>query len=101
MFSFSFLFRNNGIREHLDENDIRRCDGFFFESVIPKVLHYSYVQRSSTKITRHLDKGIERNPITEDFTDMNQHSCGVCTKTFDLLLSASFSRKKTYFLNLT
>ena len=39
VFIFIFLFRNNVIREHLDENDFRRCYGFVvvlvfvFESV--------------------------------------------------------------------
>ena len=35
-FHFYFLFRNNVIREQLDGNDVSRCYGFFYESVIPK-----------------------------------------------------------------
>ena len=49
VFSFLFLFRNNVIREQLDENDFRRCYVFFSKSIIPKVLDHSYVQ-SSTKL---------------------------------------------------
>ena len=30
LFIFVFLFRNNVIREQLDENDFRRCYGKFF-----------------------------------------------------------------------
>ena len=50
----------------------------FFESVIPKVLDYSYVQSSFSTITRHL--------AIEDFMDMDQHKCRACTKTCNLLL---------------
>ena len=43
VFIFTFLFRNNGKRELLDENDFRRCYGnFFLESAIPNVLDHSY-----------------------------------------------------------
>ena len=43
VFSFLFfLFRNNVIREQLDENDFRHCY-VFSESIIPKVLDHSYV----------------------------------------------------------
>ena len=43
-FHVSFLFKNSGKREQVDENDFRHCYGkfFFFESVIPKVLDHSY-----------------------------------------------------------
>ena len=59
VFVFIFLFRNNGIREQLYQNDFRCCYGeFFFESVIPQVLDHSYVQSSFSTITRHLDKVI-------------------------------------------
>ena len=56
VFSFLFfLFRNNVIREQLDENDFRRCYVFFPESIIPKVLDHSYVQSSLSTITRQRD----------------------------------------------
>ena len=49
-FHFYFLFRNNGIREQLYQNDFCCCYGeFFFESVIPQVLDHSYVQSSFYK----------------------------------------------------
>ena len=37
---FILLFRTNGKKEHLDENDFRRCYGNFFESVTLKVNNY-------------------------------------------------------------
>ena len=54
-FHFHFLFRNNGIREQLDQNDLRRCFGNFF---FRKCHSASYVESSFSTITRHLDKGI-------------------------------------------
>ena len=43
VFIFSFLFKNSGKREQVDENNFRHCYGkFFFESAIPKVLDHSY-----------------------------------------------------------
>ena len=33
-FHFHFLFRNNGIREQLDQKDLRRCFGNFFFSKV-------------------------------------------------------------------
>ena len=58
-FHFYFLFRNNGLREQLYQNDFCCCYGqICFESVIPQVLDHSYVQSSFSTITRHLDNGI-------------------------------------------
>ena len=58
-FHFYFLFRNNGIRDQLYQNDFCCCYGeIFFESVIAQVLDHSYVQSSFSTITRHLDNGI-------------------------------------------
>ena len=54
-FHFHFLFRNNGIREQLDQKDLRRCFGNFF---FRKCHSASYVESSFSTITRHLDKGI-------------------------------------------
>ena len=62
MFSFLFLFRNNGISEQLDENDFRRCYyQFFMERVILKV------QSSFSTTTRHLDNGIWKTPYNWRF----------------------------------
>ena len=52
---------------------------FFFESVIPKVLDHSHVQSFFS---------------IEDFTDIEQHRCRACTKTFELLLYASLSLRQ-------
>ena len=37
IFIFTFLFRSNGKKEHLDENDFRNGYGNYFESAILKV----------------------------------------------------------------
>ena len=50
-----FLFRNNVIREQLNENDFRRCYVYFPESIIPKVLDHSYVQSSLSTATTQLE----------------------------------------------
>ena len=43
----------------------------FFESVIPKVLDYSYVQQLQGNLTT----AFERHLSIENFTDMDQHRC--------------------------
>ena len=86
VYSFSFLlFRNNVIREQLDENDFRRYV-FFPESIIPRVLDHSYVQSSLSAITRQLDNSIWKAPYNWIFYE---HRCRACTKTFNLLLYVS------------
>ena len=37
----------------------------------------------------------ERHLTIKDFTDMDQHMCQACTKTFDLLFYASLFLKQT------
>ena len=92
VYSFSFLlFRNNVIREQLDENDFRRCYIFFSEIIIPKVLDHSNVQSSLSKITRQLDNSIWKTPYNWMFYG---HRCQACTKTFNSLLYASLSLKQ-------
>ena len=82
VFSFLFfLFRNNVIREQLDENDFRRCY-VFSESIIPKVLDHNYVQYSLSTITRQLDNSIWKTLYSWIFY---WHRCRACTKTFNLL----------------
>ena len=54
-FHLHFLFKNNGIREQLDQKDLRHCFGKFFSR---KCHSASYVEGSFSTITRHLDKGI-------------------------------------------
>ena len=95
MFSFFFLFRNNVTREQLDENDFRRGYGFFFESVIPKVLDHSYLQSSLLTITRHPDNGIWSTPYN---WRLYRHRCQACTKTFNFVtVSFSFSQTSLVF----
>ena len=59
---FSFLFFR--LEATLQENNWMKMTSvavmvdFYFESVIPKVLDRSYVQRSLSTITRYLDNGI-------------------------------------------
>ena len=91
-FHFYFLFRNNGKRNKLDGNDFRLCYMvIFFESVIPKVLDYSYVQQLQGNLTT----AFERHLSIENFTDMDQHRCWACNKTFDLIVYASLSLKQS------
>ena len=55
-FHFYFLFRNNAIREQLDESDFLRCHGILlFESTWS---HFFQNQNSFSTITRHLNNGI-------------------------------------------
>ena len=54
---FYFLFRTNGKKRQLDENDLLHWYGNFFESGILKV---TWSQQ------------FERRPTNEDFTDMDQ-----------------------------
>ena len=83
-FIFIFLFRNNVIREQLNENDFCRCYVFFlFETIIPSVLDHNDVQCSLSTITRHLDNGIWKTSYKWRFY---QHRSQACTKTFNLLL---------------
>ena len=92
VFSFLFLlFRNNVIREQLDENDFRRCYVFFAESIISEVLDHSNVQSSLSTITSQLDNSIWKTPYNWIFYG---HRCQACTKTFNLLLYASLSLKQ-------
>ena len=53
-----FLFRSNGKKEHLDENDFRHSYGNYFRGAVVKVLDFNYVQSSFSTITRHIDNGI-------------------------------------------
>ena len=59
---FSFLFFR--LEATLQENNWMKMTSvavmvdFYFESVIPKVLDHSYVQRSLSTVTKYLDNGI-------------------------------------------
>ena len=47
----------------------------------------------SQQLQGTLTTASERHLTIEDFTDMDQHRCEACTKTFDLILYASLSLK--------
>ena len=70
-FHFYFLFRTNGKREQLHENDFRHCYGDFLPfwkfliTAMFKVLPQQSRGTSTTAFERHL--------TVEDFTNMDQH----------------------------
>ena len=80
-FQFYLLFRNNAIREQLDENDLRRCYGNLFRKYLVTVMFLVLSQQLQGTLTTAL----ERHFTIEDFTDMDQHKCEAYTKTFELL----------------
>ena len=63
VFIFNLSFRNNVIREQLDENDFRRCHGFF-----SKVPFGKYP--GTWKLRGTLTTAFERHLTTEYFTDV-------------------------------
>ena len=89
-FHFHFLFRNDGIREQLDQNDYVAVLVFIFRKCHSQVLLKVLSQQLQDTLTR----GFERHSPVEDFIDMDQQRCRKCTKTFDLLLCASLSLKQ-------
>ena len=92
---FSFLFF---CLETLQESNWMKTTSvavvFFSESIIPKILDHNYVQSSLSIITRHLGNGIWKTPYNWIFYGHWRQSC---TKTFNLLLYASFSRTSLVF----
>ena len=55
VFIFYFLFRSNGKKEHLDENNFHHGYDNYFKSAVLKV---TWFQRSFSAIARHIDNGI-------------------------------------------
>ena len=53
-----FLFRTNGKKGHLDENDFPHCYGKFSKVVFWKLLDRSYVQSLFSTIMRHTDNSL-------------------------------------------
>ena len=49
----------------------------------------------SQQLRGTLTTAFERHLTIEDFPDLDQHRCRVCTSTSDLLLCASVSLKQT------
>ena len=66
---------------------------FFFEIFILKILTMFKVLSQQLRGT--LTTVFERHLTIKDFTDMDQHMCQACTKTFDLLFYASLFLKQT------
>ena len=98
-FHFYFLFRNNGNREQLDENDFRRCYSDFFSKMsFWKYFITAMFKVFSQQLRGTLTTAFERGFTIEDFTDMDQHSCWACSKTFGLLLYTSLSLKQSLVL---
>ena len=60
-FVFSFLFRTNGKKEHLDEKDFLHWYGNFSKVLFWKLLDHSYVSRSFSTIARHIANSILKN----------------------------------------
>ena len=67
---FYFLFRINGKKEYLDENDFYQCYGKFL-----KVTWLQLRSKFSLKLRGKLAIAFERYFTVEDFTDMDQHMC--------------------------
>ena len=70
-----FVFRTNGKKEHLDENNFCHWYGNFFESA---VLKFSYLIAAMLKVFSRQFGGtlttvFERHSTVEDFTRMDQY----------------------------
>ena len=57
------LFRINGKKGHLAENDFRHHYGNFLKVLFWKLLDYSYVQSSFSAIMRHIDNSSLKYPL--------------------------------------
>ena len=87
-FHFYFLFRNIDKREWVDRTT----------SVPDMIIFFGKCHSKSSwsqVLRRTFDKGIWKT--IEDFTDVCQHKCQACTKTFDLLLYGSFAKTSQVF----
>ena len=58
-----FLFRTNGKKGRLDENDFRLCLAFFSKVAFWKLLDHSYVQSSFPINTRHIENSILKDTL--------------------------------------
>ena len=59
-----FLFRTNGKKGRLDENDFRHCHGIFFAKVaLWKLLDHSYVESSFPIIMRHIENSTLKDTL--------------------------------------
>ena len=93
VFSFLFFFCLETTLQERNWMKTTSVAVMFFcpESIIPKILDHSYVQSSLSIITRQLDNSIWKIPYNWIFFG---HQRQACTKTFNLLLYASFFLKQ-------
>ena len=66
----------------------------FLEVSFRKYLITAMFRSFSQQLRDNLTTAFEIHLTIEDFTDINQHRCQACTKTFELLLYVSLSLKQ-------
>ena len=73
-----FLFRTNGKKGHLDENDFRYCYCNLSKVAFWKPLERSYIWSSfSTIYEAPWQHHFERLPVVENVMDIDQHMCWI------------------------
>ena len=84
-----FLFRTNGKKRCLDENDFRHCHGIFFKSGILKVTWSQLFSKFLyNRYEAHWKQHFERYPAVEYFPDMDQ-----LTRSINIKTSVSIKQK--------
>ena len=84
-----FLFRTNGTKGRLDENDFRHCHGIFFKSGILKVTWSQLFSKFLyNRYEAHWKQHFERYPAVEYFPDMDQ-----LTRSINIKTSVSIKQK--------
>ena len=84
-----FLFRTNGKKGCLDENDFRHCHGIFFKSGILKVTWSQLFSKFLyNRYEAHWKQHFERYPAVEYFPDMDQ-----LTRSINIKTSVSIKQK--------
>ena len=75
------LFRTNGRKEHLDENDFRQDYGNYFKSAILKVTWYRLCMFKvrSQHLRDTFTAAFETHLVVQDFTEIDQHTCSLFT----------------------
>ena len=63
VFSFLIFFRTNGVKVHLDKNDVQHCYGNFSKVSSWKLLDHSYVRSSFSTIMKHMDNSILKDTL--------------------------------------
>ena len=99
-----FLFRTNGKKGRLDENDFRQCHGIFFESGILKVTWSQLCSKFlSNKYEAHWKQHFERYPRVEYFPDMDQLTGNMFHQDFgkhETKIDDSALKKHWHFLDI-